>query len=53
MGSIDDLLHSLLIRPESKRVGSAGDRRGKVGETGKKAEDHLERTEGLVGNKGD
>lgn len=53
MGSIDDLLHSLLIRPESKRVGSAGDRRGKVRETGKKAEDHSERTEGLVGNKGD
>ena len=26
MGSIDDLLHSLLIRPESKRLGSAGEK---------------------------
>lgn len=53
MRSIDDPLHSLLIRPESKRVGSVGDRRGKVGETGKRGEDQSERTEGLLGNRGD
>lgn len=29
MGSIDDLLHSLLIRPESKRGGKCGRQKGK------------------------
>lgn len=33
-------------------MGSAGDRRGKARETGKRAEDHSERTEGLLGNEG-
>lgn len=49
MRSIDDLLHSLLIRPESKRVGKCGGE----GERWDRGEDHSERTEGLLGNKGD
>lgn len=54
MGSIDDPLHSLLIGPEEKKTGK-GERQGgeKVGDTGRRAEDHSEGTEGMLGNKVD
>lgn len=49
MRSIDDLLRSLLMRPERKRVGKYG---GEGEREDREEDDHSERTEGLLGNKG-
>lgn len=52
MGSIDDLLHSLLIRPEEQEGWEVreteGERQGRQGGR-KRGEDHLERTEEVAG----
>jgi len=52
MGSIDDPLHSLLIRPERKKGGKCTRQKGK-GRGDRKESRSWERAEGLLGNTGD
>lgn len=53
MGSIDDLVHSLLIRPEEQEGWEVreteGERQGRRGGGRKRGEDHSERTEEVAG----
>lgn len=49
MGSIDDLLHSLLIRPESKRGGKCGRQKGKGRRDRKENRRSLREDRGVAG----
>lgn len=49
MGSIDDLLHSLLIRPESKKGGKCGGQKGKGRRDRKESTRSLGKDRGVAG----